>query len=95
MMKNGKIYTMKCNRICLDYGQFVMKAKILTPKIPYMIRLLSMYNIQVIECGGQHVICMDINENLIVFGRNDVGQLGLGHNKDLNGKIEIEKQYQY
>ena len=33
-------------------------------------------------------MCIDIDDNLICFGQNDSGQLGLGHNQHLNGKIE-------
>ena len=31
-----------------------------------------------IECGYKHSMCIDINNNLFVFGQNYYGQLGLG-----------------
>merc|ERR1711862_1071214 len=31
-----------------------------------------------IECGGCHSLCIDINNDLYVFGNNEGGELGLG-----------------
>ena len=41
-----------------------------------------------IECGCYHVICIDINNNLYVFGSNGDGQLGLGDTDDRNKPIK-------
>merc|ERR1712100_692815 len=32
-----------------------------------------------IECGTNHSMCIDVNNNFYVFGNNDNGELGLGH----------------
>ena len=34
--------------------------------------------VQIIECGHSHSMCIDINNYLWVFGANQYGQLGLG-----------------
>ena len=38
--------------------------------------------IQRIECGYSHSMCIDINNNLWIFGSNYNGQLGLGDTED-------------
>ena len=38
--------------------------------------------IQRIECGDFHSMCIDVNDNLWIFGHNDYGQLGLGDRKN-------------
>ena len=41
-----------------------------------------------IECGANHSICLDINNNLFVFGDNRYGQLGLGDQDDKKQPIQ-------
>ena len=41
-----------------------------------------------IECGCYHSMCVDINDNLWIFGYNEHGQLGLGDTKDRNKPIK-------
>ena len=41
-----------------------------------------------IECGEHHSLCIDMNHNLIVFGLNSLGQLGLGDNDNRNTPIK-------
>ena len=40
-------------------------------KIPYLSNILR------IECGNNHSMCLDINDNFFVFGDNSYGQLGI------------------
>ena len=47
---------------------------------PTLIR--NVPEIRRIECGQFHCLCIDINDNLWVFGSNDYGQLGLGDKKN-------------
>ena len=37
-----------------------------------------------IECGYDHSLCIDINNDLYVFGNNRYGQLGLGDTDNRN-----------
>ena len=37
-----------------------------------------------IICGGYHTIIYKNNGDVLVFGDNDYGQLGLGHNNNIN-----------
>ena len=51
----------------------------------YLSRIESLHDIIRIECGKNHSICIDINNDLYVFGYNFYGQLGLG---DTNTRYE-------
>ena len=42
--------------------------------IPKLIK--EIYDIQTIDCGLYHVLCLDFNGNVFSFGDNDCGQLG-------------------
>ena len=52
-----------------------------------------------IECGANHSICIDIHDNLYVFGDNNYGQIGLGFKKksatpvkhDLSNVIDVSR----
>ena len=35
-----------------------------------------------IECGFLHSMCLDVNDNLYIFGANSYGQLGIGNNEN-------------
>ena len=41
-------------------------------------------NYKNIICGGYHTIIYKNNGDVLVFGYNDDGQLGLGHNNNIN-----------
>ena len=45
--------------------------------------------IKMISCGKFHSMIYLENNDLLVFGRNDYGQLGLGHNKNQNDPIKL------
>ena len=49
--------------------------------VPGHIESSAKYNIKQVECGGSYTIYVDIDNNLIVFEKNNYGPL--------NGKIEI------
>ena len=58
-------------------GQLGLNDKDTSSKnIPTLI--LNMPEIKRIECGNFHSMCIDINDNLWIFGRNEEGCLGLG-----------------
>ena len=44
-----------------------------------------------IECGYDHSLCIDVNNNLFVFGLNVFGQLGLADNENRHKPIKHEK----
>ena len=48
--------------------------------IPTLIR--SIPEIRRIECGDDYSMCIDVNDDLWLFGENYYGQLGLGDNED-------------
>ena len=50
-------------------------------EIPQKISKLS--GIEFIECGKNHVICVDIYFDIYVWGRNESGQLGINHFRDV------------
>ena len=43
--------------------------------------------IREIVCGGYHTIILTENNDVLVFGNNDYGQLGLGHNDNQNKPV--------
>ena len=49
----------------------------------YIPRLIKgLYDIKRIDCGSDHVLCLDFNGSVFSFGKNDYGQLGLGKNNN-------------
>ena len=49
----------------------------------YIPRLIKgLYDIKRIDCGFDHVLCLDFNGSVFSFGKNYHGQLGLGKNPD-------------
>ena len=64
-----------------NYGQLGLNDKnIKSTDIPTII--LNIPEIQRIECGYWHCMCIDVNNNLWAFGHNNYGQLGLGDTKN-------------
>ena len=45
--------------------------------------------IRQIACGGYHTVILQDNNDVLVFGWNDYGQLGLGHNDNQNKPITL------
>ena len=50
--------------------------------VPVLIKYIP--EIQRIECGNTHSMCIDINNNLLLFGSNYYGQLGTENKKDIH-----------
>jgi len=42
-----------------------------------------------------HTVIVKDNNDVLVFGANDYGQLGLGHNDDQNKPITLMQEYRY
>ena len=73
----GNIYSFGKN----DYGQLGLNDNdIKKTNTPTLIRNIP--EIRRIECGSDHSMCIDVNNNLWFFGNNDDGQLGLGDDKN-------------
>jgi len=73
LTSEGQVYSFGNN----GYGQLGINDKnIKSINIPTLIGDIP--EIQRIECGYNHSMCIDINNNLWIFGDNENGQLGLG-----------------
>jgi len=42
-----------------------------------------------IACGHHHTVILQDDNDVLIFGANDCGQLGLGHNDDQNKPITL------
>ena len=74
---NGYVYSFGSNiygQLGINFGHLISMSR------PTLIRGLP--EIQRIECGNKHSMCIDVNNCLWVFGGNSDGQLGLGDTKD-------------
>lgn len=69
---NNEVWTFGDNRC----GQLGLPAGLGYIKIPQLVNGLS--NISFVYCGSNHTICLSSDCTLYGFGRNDLGQLGLG-----------------
>jgi len=77
LTSKGQVYSFGNN----NKGQLGLNDEnIKTINIPTLIEDIP--EIQRIECGNNHSMCIDINDNLWVFGDNFFGQLGLGDTKN-------------
>ena len=52
------------------------------------VKLEELSDIIRIECGSYHSICLDINNDMYIFGKNIYGQLGLGDNDNRDKPIK-------
>ena len=74
----GNIYSFGNN----EYGQLGLNDyNIKKTSTPTLIRNIP--EIRRIECGYNHSMCIDVNDDLWIFGENNYGQLGLGDNKPI------------
>lgn len=49
--------------------------------------------IESLECGGYHTLCIDANNRLFAWGRGDVGQLGLYKDQLTPDQMGMVMQY--
>merc|ERR1711974_136480 len=55
-------------------------AKTSSVYVKNIVKNTDLKNIKRISCGANHTICVDDDNNIIIFGNNREGQLGLGKN---------------
>jgi len=67
-----------------DYGR-----NIPTELILKNLKNLKNDHITYVACGFYHTIVLTVRKKCYVFGRNDSGQLGLGHNRNVNVPTEL------
>ena len=83
LTKNGRLYSWGANEDGrLGLGHYDRCQESFQEVVLYQ-------NIIKISCGGFHVICLDTLGKCYVWGRNDFGQLGLGHNLHQNLPQEL------
>ena len=58
--------------------------------IPELIK--GTFDIKMIDCGIEHILCLDFNGSVFSFGNNDYGQLGLGKDPNELKKISIPQK---
>ena len=76
---NGSVFSFGKN----DYGQLGLGKNNNDSNNTYIPRLIKgLYDIKRIDCGSDHVLCLDFNGSVFSFGKNDYGQLGLGKNNN-------------
>ena len=94
LLRNGMVYTMAFMQMGeIEYKCFGLPYSTKIPwNKPYHVLSLSKYIIKQIDCGSNHTLCIDDKNNLIAFGENRDGELGLGHNK-FTDKIEINEYF--
>lgn len=83
LTKNGRLYSWGAN--CdgrLGSGKYDKFQESFREVILYQ-KIIS------INCGGFHVMCLDVLGKYYIWGRNDYGQLGLGHNSNQNLPQEL------
>eukprot|EP01084_Bolivina_argentea_P049727 91451_1 len=61
----------------------------------YWKEIISLSNKQIIkvQCGYEHTLFLDINGSVYCCGRNNEGQLGLGHNKNNPTMLPVRIEY--
>eukprot|EP00960_Hanusia_phi_P070142 767243-Hanusia_phi.AAC.12 len=81
VLGNGKLYMWGEN----SYGQMGLDSEELGTasrgifRIPTYVQTLEKYFIVAVSLGTQFTVVLDVHGNILVHGRNDLGQLGLGH----------------
>ena len=58
----------------------------------FPILIKNLYDIKMIDCGADYVICLDFNGSIFSFGNNMFGQLGLGKDNDELTKTNIPQK---
>jgi alpha-tubulin suppressor-like RCC1 family protein len=56
---------------------------------PTPIPLLTRYKIAMISCGASHTLVVDQSGSLFAMGRNNWGQLGLGHSRNVQSPARV------
>ena len=48
------------------------------------VKIEFLEDVYFVECGGNHIVCKTLNNNIFVWGYNYYGQLGIGDTKNQN-----------
>ncbi|DBA03258.1 TPA: hypothetical protein N0F65_011617 [Lagenidium giganteum] len=81
---NGELYTFgmnDCGQLGLDHTQH--------QSTPQYVKAFESQEVTMVSCGLYHTIVCTARGDLYAFGKNDYGQLGLGHSRQVKAPAQV------
>nr|CCA15971.1 conserved hypothetical protein [Albugo laibachii Nc14] len=81
---SGELYTFgmnDCGQLGLDHTQH--------QSTPQLVKALLGHHVSMVSCGLYHMVLCTISGEVFTCGKNDHGQLGLGHNKQVKVPTQV------
>ncbi|TMW60609.1 hypothetical protein Poli38472_000651 [Pythium oligandrum] len=82
--ESGELYTFgmnDCGQLGLDHTQHVAT--------PQLVKSLDGYEVSMVSCGLYHTVVCTAGGELFSCGKNDYGQLGLGHSRQVKVPTQV------
>ncbi|KAL0585650.1 hypothetical protein ABG067_004573 [Albugo candida] len=82
--ESGELYTFgmnDCGQLGLDHTQH--------QSTPQLVKALLGHQVSMVSCGLYHMVLCTAKGELFTCGKNDYGQLGLGHNKQVKTPTQV------